>query len=85
MAWGRHQNRLDVGVEIKIDLVSVMGSIKTCFFLRDGNRLGFRLGIRLDLLLCGGQNRLRCCVQAENYLVLIYGSKLTCFLCEGRT
>ena len=34
-------------------------------------------GLSLICFLCGGQNRLRSCVRAKDYLVLIYRSKLT--------
>ena len=38
---------------------------------------------KLTCFLCGGQNRLRFCLRAENYLVEVYGSKLDCFFFEG--
>ena len=40
-------------------------------------------GSTLTCFLYGGKNRLRLCVRAEKYLVLIYGSKLTRFLGWG--
>ena len=89
---------------IEIDLILERGSKLTWFqwwgrtslgfYVRNINWLGFSVGIELDLILYGGQNRLRFCVRAENYFVLIYGSKLiwflawgsklTWFLCAGR-
>ena len=38
---------------------------------------------KLTCFLCGGQNRLRFCLRAENYLVEVYGSKLDCFFFRG--
>ena len=52
-----HRNRLDIGLGIGIDLVSVMGSILTCFLCGDRN-LKFTC-------LCRGQNWLCFCVRAE--------------------
>ena len=41
-------------------------------------------GSNLTCFLCGGQNRLRFCVKAKDYLVLIYGSKLPWFRYASR-
>ena len=64
------------------------------FFCCDRKWPGFIVGIEIDLFLCGGQNRHRFSLRAENYLVIIYiseltwflawGSKLTWFSCAGR-
>ena len=54
------------------------------FYVRDWNWLGFDVGIQRDFFFGRGQERLRFCVRAENYLVLIYRSKLTWFLCASR-
>ena len=69
-------------MEIKIDLRSMMGS-KLSRVLRARSKLVLSSGSTLNSFSCGGQNRLRFCVRAENYLVLIYGSKLTRFLARG--
>ena len=76
-----HRNLLNIRAGIKIDLISVINLVLAS-------------GSNLTCFMCGGQNRLRFCVQPENYLVLIYrsklnwflawGSKLTCFWCAGR-
>ena len=39
--------------------------------------------LNLTCFFCGGQNRLRLCVRAADCLVLIYGSKLPCFVAWG--
>ena len=43
------------------------------FSVRNRNWLGFIVAIEIILFLCGGQNWLRFCVPADNYLVLVYG------------
>ena len=90
-----HRNPLDIRLGIKINFVSVMVSKLTWFSCAGCNSLGFSVGIEHDLFLYGGQNRLPFCVRAENYLVLIYGSRFAWFsawgsilawiLCAGRT
>ena len=74
-----HQNRLDIRVGIEIDLISVMGSKLTWF------EVDVVLALRSNLtsFLCGGQDRLRFSFWAENFLVIIYRSKLTWFLAWG--
>ena len=88
------RNKINIRVEMKIDSISVMGS-KLTWVLRAGSTLTwFQHRDRTWLVsLFGGQNRLRFCVRDENYLVLIYeskltflawGAKLTSFLSAGR-
>ena len=49
-----NRNRLDIGVGIKIDYISVIPGLKlTWFYERDRNWLGFSVRIELDLFLCG--------------------------------
>ena len=91
----RHRNRFDIRIGIRIELIAMMGSKLTRILLR-GIEIDLVLasGSKLTCFLCGGQNRLRFCLRAENYLVLIYGSyltwflswrsRLTWFLCAGR-
>ena len=79
------QNRLDIRVGIEIDLISVI-----CQLLRWQQQRAIQLrGVEITLVLalesnltslCGGQNQIRFCVWAKNYLVLIYGSRVTWFL-----
>ena len=69
--WG-HRNRLDVRVGTEIDLVSVMGS-KLTWFSCTGSKL-MRVGVKIDFGFY---------LRVENYLVLIYRSKLTWFLAWG--
>ena len=47
--------------------------------MRDRTLLDFSVGIDLGLFLRRGQNRLRFCMRAENYLRLICRSKLAFF------
>ena len=91
----RHRNRFDIRIGIRIELIAMMGSKLTRILLR-GIEIDLVLasGSKLTCFLCGGQNRLRFCLRAENYLVLVYGSyltwflswrsRLTWFLCAGR-
>ena len=90
---GSHLSRfLSRGIEI--DLILKWGSKLTWFqwwdlnelgfCMRNRNWLGFSLEIGIDLFFVRGSNWLSFCVRAENYLVSMYGSKLTWFSCAGR-
>ena len=79
---------------IEIDLILKWGSKLTWFqwwvelhlfffMCRIEIDLVLESGSNLTCFLCGGQNRLRFCVRAENCLGLIYGSTLTWFLERG--
>ena len=90
-SWSKLSGFLCRGIEIdlivewesKLTWFQWWGRTSLGFYVRNINWLGFSVGIELDLILYGGQNRLRFCVRAENYFVLIYGSKLTWFLAWG--
>ena len=76
-----HRNRLDIIRGIEIDLMPVMGSNITCFFMCEIEiDLVLASGSKLTFFSCGGQSRLQFCVRAGNFLVFVYGSKLTRFL-----
>ena len=73
-----HRNRLDIRMEIEIDLISVMGSKATCF-LCDRSKLTWLLCVyRNRRFGAGGRNRFRC-VRTDNRSGFVYGSRLTWF------
>ena len=78
-----HRNRLDIRVGINLTWFQWWYRNQLDFYVRDRNWHGFSVGIELYLFFVRGQNRLRYCVLVENYLVSIYGSKLTCVFCVG--
>ena len=79
---------------IEIDLILKWGSKLTWFqwwvelhlfffMCRIEIDLVLESGSNLTCFLCGGQNRLRFWMRAENYLVLFHGSKMAWFLAWG--
>ena len=87
------QNRLRFCVRAENCLVLIYGSNLTCFlawgseltwFLCAGRKwLVFGVGIDWPSLCAGGRNWLGFCMLAENHLVLVWTSNLTCFFCVG--
>ena len=49
--------------------------------MRNKNRLGFSVWDQTDLLFVPGSKSTAFGVRAEKYFLLVYRSKLTCFLC----
>ena len=79
-----YRNRFDTRVGIKIFFTSSHG-VEINLDYMCGLGIDLVLGSRstLSCFLCGGQNRHRFCLRAENYVDLIYGSKLTWFFVWG--
>ena len=77
-----HRNRLDTRVEIKIDLISVMGSKLTRFYVRGRIWLVFCAGVKIDPFLCAGRILVGCSLWIELDGVFERGAKNIVLLCE---